>query len=620
MSGASSAHRPRSGCLVYGLFGVFLLVGSGCLVTAAVKLVRTVAFVASSSVTTGTVIDHEAHRGSKSTTYAPVVTFTAPGGHDVRFVSAISSGSSDYAAGQTVPVLFDPSDPSHAEIDEFIPLWFPFIIMAVLGTCFVALPAGQIILIRRAEARARVREEALARGLPEWQADPQWSGGQVRATVAQEMYFFAWFALVWNAIALPTGFMALREFFLKENRPALVGLLFPVVGAFLAWQAARRFLQRRRFGDLVLRLDPFPPVAGGEAAGWLPLPVPLDPAQPLRVVLLCRDRSDSSRNAGNARVLHTLEGEAVAEAGAAGATVRFRIPVPADLEPSVPGNEWVIRITAALAGTDLDATFVIPLAPAGTPAVDAPRRVASPPLHQPEPVGTGAMTCPKCGYVQPPAAECGACGLIIARYRPRPALAPPRAGGASPLVVSAVALAVLALVAGGGYAAWKSLSGGKTGEFDASSGVYRNPRYGLSLSVPPAWKRYSVQEAIQCSTLREQYADQYLLLASPSTPTECLLVVNLSGLSLDYFRSAGWDGIVDDYRSRQQVRFTEIVQIGGFQVHRMGYEVAGFYREDAMFEAGEKLMEIYFYVPDGPDAASRAEEIRGFIDGSLRRL
>jgi hypothetical protein len=98
------------------------------------------------------------------------------------------------------------------------------------------------------------------------------------------------------------------------------------------------------------------------------------------------------------------------------------------------------------------------------------------------------------------------------------------------------------------------------------------------------------------------------------------MVVNVSGLSLDYFRRTGWDGIVADYRSRHQVRFTEVVSVGGFNLHRIGYEVAGVYREDAMFVTADKLMEIYFYIPDGTDAAFRAGELRGFINGSLRRL
>jgi len=608
--------RPAAGFLVYGLLGIFLLVGSGCLVAAAVKLVKTVRFVAVSEITTGTVVDHQARRGSKSTTYAPVVTYAVPGGGEVSFVSAISSSLSDYFVGQVVPVRFDPSDTSVAEINEFIPLWFPFIILAVLGCCFVALPGWQISIIRRTQERERLKEEGRARGLPEWQADPEWQGGRVQGTVKQELYFFALFALAWNAIALPTGFMALREFFLKANRPALIGLLFPVAGGVIAWQAIRRYLLRRRHGDLELLLDPFPPAVGGEAAGRITLHVPLDPAQPLRVSLLCRDVASASRRGGHGHVIRTLEGEAVVDGG--GTAVRIRIPLPSDLEPSAPEREWLVRLSSPSKGIGLCADFIIPLAPAGTPGVSS-REPSRQPVPAPALTG-GTMTCPKCGCLQAGADMCGACGLIIAKYRPRPNRVAAGKPAASPFARTAAIIVLLSVLAGGGYLCWQLLPGGRSGDFDAADGSYRSRRYGLAMSVPPGWKRRSVKEAIACSTLRDSYSDQYLLLASPTTPGECLMVVNISGLSLEYFRTTGWSGIVDDYGSRHKVRFTEVIPVGGFQLHRIGYEVAGFYREDAMFEAGGKLMEIYFYLPDGADASSRAVELRSFINGSLRRL
>lgn len=180
---------------------------------------------------------------------------------------------------------------------------------------------------------------------------------------------------------------------------------------------------------------------------------------------------------------------------------------------------------------------------------------------------------------------------------------------------------LLILVAlGVSYLGWQTFAGGKAGDFDASTETYRNTRYGLSLKVPPGWKRFSVKEAISCNTLRGEYADQYLLLASPTVPSECLLVVNLSGFSLDYFHSKGWQGIVDETATRHTIIRSQVEMVGGFQVHRMGYRLAGFYREDAIFETGGALMEIYFYLPDGDEATSRADDIRGVIDATLRKL
>ena len=145
-------------------------------------------------------------------------------------------------------------------------------------------------------------------------------------------------------------------------------------------------------------------------------------------------------------------------------------------------------------------------------------------------------------------------------------------------------------------------------------------RYPSTLSVPADWKSYSVKEAISCATIRKEYADQYLFLASPSKPAESLLVVNISGVSLDNFKSFGWDGYVAQVASRNTVKFSDIKEINGLKVHRIGYEIAGSYREDALFEAGNKLIEIYFYVPLGNNTADRVTETRAILEDNLRKL
>jgi len=257
----------------------------------------------------------------------------------------------------------------------------------------------------------------------------------------------------------------------------------------------------------------------------------------------------------------------------------------------------------------------------GTAPVKAPTTWEPPAIFTPQemPATAGAaMTCPKCGYAQISRETCQSCGLIIAKFRPRPMVGATESSGKGISTIIWLLLVVLAV--GGCYAGWQAFAGGKAGDFDASTGTYLNTRYRLSLTVPSGWKRYSVKEAISCASLRGEYADQYLFLASPTVPAECLLVVNISGLSLDYFRSVGWTGIVGETATRHPIRRSQVDTVGGFQVHRMGYQLAGFYREDAIFETGSTLIEIYFYVPDGADAASRADEIRAFIDASLRKL
>lgn len=230
------------------------------------------------------------------------------------------------------------------------------------------------------------------------------------------------------------------------------------------------------------------------------------------------------------------------------------------------------------------------------------------------------MTCPKCGNLQPVAAECSVCRVIIAKYRSRPVMPEPRKGLLFPLLITGfIILGLVALVGGGSYAIWKTFYANRS-TVPIESNLYHNSRYGLTLALPEGWRRYSVKEAISCATLRDEYSDQYLLLASPTTPAETLLVLNLSGLSLDYFRSTGWEGVIADYNSRNPILFSEVLMVDGFQVHRMGYHVAGFYREDAIFEAKGALLEIYFYLPEGIATATRAGEIRKFINDNLQKL
>ena len=48
--------------------------------------------------------------------YSPVISFTDDSGKDITFTSGAASSPPAYAVGQTVTVLYDPSQPSNAEL------------------------------------------------------------------------------------------------------------------------------------------------------------------------------------------------------------------------------------------------------------------------------------------------------------------------------------------------------------------------------------------------------------------------------------------------------------------------------------------------------------------------
>lgn len=167
-SAGDTPKTPPKFWIMYLFLSVFIIIGSGCLLYAPVKLVKTALFIKSAAATTGTVTDLIASRSSKSTTYAPVVTFTAPDGRRVEFRSQISSGSSAYRIGEEVAVYYDPLRPERAEIKAFTPLWMPTIILSAIGLAFTGMGGGVIVAMRRARREAQEQEAAQLQGMKDW--------------------------------------------------------------------------------------------------------------------------------------------------------------------------------------------------------------------------------------------------------------------------------------------------------------------------------------------------------------------------------------------------------------------------------------------------------------------
>jgi hypothetical protein len=120
---------------------LFLVVGLGTLGGGGYAYVRTAEFIEEATPAEGKVIRLERRSGSggkrSSTTYAPVVRFQTSTGEEVEFTSSVSSSSPGYSEGERVRVLYLRSDPSEAEIDEFLALWFVPLVAGVLGSMFV---------------------------------------------------------------------------------------------------------------------------------------------------------------------------------------------------------------------------------------------------------------------------------------------------------------------------------------------------------------------------------------------------------------------------------------------------------------------------------------------------
>ena len=203
---------------------------------------------------------------------------------------------------------------------------------------------------------------------------PDWHHGRVGSTAAKERWLYLGFALFWNAVAQPIFWLlALKEKNLELWKIALVAL-FPLVGFWLLYLAAIKWLQWRRFGQPVLEMDPFPGSLGGEVGGTIELPLRYRMGRKIDVSLSCVHEyvSGSGKNRSrHEQVLWRERGTAFSEMGLRGTRIKFKFAVPEEQPPtSAPSSDcikWVVHIACSLAGADLDQTFKLLVLKTETP-------------------------------------------------------------------------------------------------------------------------------------------------------------------------------------------------------------------------------------------------------------
>ena len=76
-----------------------------------------------------------------------VVRYADPDGRSVEFMSKVSRPG-DVRVGDSVPVKYDPQDPSLAEVDSFSTIWGRVVVPAVLGLVFGAMAVLTLFLRR----------------------------------------------------------------------------------------------------------------------------------------------------------------------------------------------------------------------------------------------------------------------------------------------------------------------------------------------------------------------------------------------------------------------------------------------------------------------------------------
>jgi len=147
---------------------------------------------------------------------------------------------------------------------------------------------------------------------------------------------------------------------------------------------------------------------------------------------------------------------------------------------------------------------------------------------------------------------------------------------------------------------------------------WRDDYHKVAITVPTDWQLQSTKKDAITPLLQSQRDDRFYIIAkSKQAETNAYWAMGTSGIGLDHFRSAGWEGIIAEIGRTNQVRFADTVEFSGLSVHRLGYDIPEGYREDAYFVAANDLMEVSFVLPKGGDGGEQVTELRNFIMTNL---
>jgi len=130
---------------------VSLLLGLGLFAAAGYLFHDTRQLVSVAGKAQGTVVAFERRLTKGGSADYPVIEFATASGHLHRFTT---SGTPDYAKGETVDVLYDASDPAKARLDVFTELWLGSSILAAAGMLCLGAGIGTLLYERRRKARA----------------------------------------------------------------------------------------------------------------------------------------------------------------------------------------------------------------------------------------------------------------------------------------------------------------------------------------------------------------------------------------------------------------------------------------------------------------------------------
>jgi len=201
-----------------------------------------------------------------------------------------------------------------------------------------------------------------------WLAKKEWQNNKIRSEAKSGTIAMWLFAIFWNGVSSPIIFI-LPEELRSGNYPALLALLFPVVGLFLLYKAVSMSREYYKFGIIHCALDPFPGSIGGNVGGTFLLSKGRFTGEEFNVELQCVFTyvSGSGKNRSRKEDIKWAEAGSAKVVQRSGSTeLRFRFDVPpglpeSDIDQSGSYHFWRLKLHSELPGVDLQRSYRIPV-------------------------------------------------------------------------------------------------------------------------------------------------------------------------------------------------------------------------------------------------------------------
>ncbi|HEU6449253.1 MAG TPA: hypothetical protein VFV23_12530 [Verrucomicrobiae bacterium] len=205
-----------------------------------------------------------------------------------------------------------------------------------------------------------------------WMLRADWADGKIKSSTANRFKIYLFMGIAFSGIGGVSTVFALPEVWQKHNYPALIVLLFPLVGIGFLIAFINAWRSRKRFGDCFFELAQIPIPIGSVLEGMIQTGEPLRLENELHLKFSCvrRVTTGSGKNRSTQeKVLWQDEKiylpQAALNQTGTGTGIPVHFKLPADQPQSfTSGDEsvfWRLEARSKLTGPDFHAAFDTPV-------------------------------------------------------------------------------------------------------------------------------------------------------------------------------------------------------------------------------------------------------------------